>query len=128
MDFIMIDYDKAIKERCSKYPILTYDHCIMITHAAKSLSIAEVYDYMLLDESDLTVDERKFVSLIYRRGKTLGIKEACDNMFLQMRMRGGGQTALDYLARQSGEFKAVIAPTSGGKFSFSVVLPEQLDE
>ncbi len=124
----MIDYDKAIKERCLNYPVLTYDHCVLITQAAKSLSLAEIYDFMLMSESDLTVDEQKFVATVYRRGKTLGIKEACDNMFLQMRMRGGGQTALEYLSRQSGEFKAVITPAAGGKFSFSVVLPEQIDE
>lgn len=121
----MIDFDKQIKDRCSDLPTLEFDHCVQIMMCAKSLSIPETYDYLLLSPDDLSTEEQRFVEQLHRRGKSVAVREACDNLFLQMRMRGGGQQALDYLTRQSGEFTATITPASSNGFNLNIVIPEE---
>lgn len=121
----MIDFDKVIKQRCVEMPTLEFDHCFTVMACAKSMSLSECYDYLLLTPDDLDENEQKFLELLHRRGRTVAIKEACDNLFLQMRMRGGGQTALDYLVRQSGEFTATITPSAQNGFHLNIIIPEE---
>lgn len=123
----MIDYDKLIRDKCEDLPTLTYDHCITVMQLARALTVDEAYDFLMLPKKELTPEEQNFIELLYRRGKTVGIKDACDNLFLQMRMRGGGQTSLDYLRAQSGQFTATITPSAKGTFQFNVVIPNEDD-
>jgi hypothetical protein len=120
----MIDIDKIIKERCKGFNTLSYDHCMIITSTARALSLEEVYDHMLITPESLSAEESAYAEMLYRRGKTIGVKDACDKLFAQMGMRGGGQVAMEYLSKQSGQFQAVVVANPKGTFGFSITIPE----
>ena len=77
---------------------------------AKGLSLDECFDYLCLTEEDLTPTE-------------LRIASACDSLFIHMKTRNGGATALEYLKQHSSTFSFEATPTgspNGSGFSFNV--------
>ena len=119
-----MDIESRIKLMCSTFDNLTEEDCVGITLASRSLSLEECYDYLLIDKSELSPAEIKFAERIYRRGRAIGVKDAGDKLFQHMGNRNGGQTALEYLKKMSGDFSAEVVASSGKGFQFNVTIPE----
>jgi len=96
---------------------------------AKALSLDECYDYLCIDKEDLPEDEARYAKKAWRRGRMSALSTAADKLFSSMEGRNGGQIAFDYLRSLSSTFSLEptspgAGSTSGGGFSFNVVLPE----
>lgn len=120
----MFDLDKSIREKAATFPTLKYDFCTQIILCARGMSVSELYDHLMLDPSELTAEENLYFQKLHKHGLTIGVKEACDNLFLQMRMRGGGEHALQYLSKQASGFKGEISTSPKGVFKFQIVEDE----
>lgn len=118
---IKVKIDEAVKD----FSNLTAEDCYEIVLAAKSLSVEECLDSLLLAEDELSTHEMAFVHKLHKYGRAIGIKDAADNLFMHMKTKNGGQTALDYLEQMSGEFSVTVTPGSNSGFSFNVQIGEK---
>lgn len=120
----MFDLDKSIREKAATFPTLKYDYCTQIILCARGMTVSELYDHLMLTPDELTPEENLYFNKLHKHGLTIGVKEACDNLFLQMRMRGGGEQALQYLSKQASGFKGEISSNPKGVFKFQIVEDE----
>lgn len=93
---------------------------------AKALSLEECLEFICAEIEDIPKAEMRYATLAHRRGRSEGIATACDHLFGSMKMRNGGQAAVEYLRQMSGEFQIDAQATPGGTsgFSFNVHMPE----
>ena len=120
-----MDLERIIKEKCISFPTLTQELAVEIVLCASALSLEECLDRCLLDESELSPAEMDFAKRLHKRGRANGIKDACDNLFMHMKTRAGGPSAIDYLSKVSTEFGLAAQKTSSGGFQFQIVLPPE---
>lgn len=121
-----MDIRKKIQEAVDGFDNLTEEDCIEITLSAKSLSIEECLDSLLLAESELTQAEMAFIHKLHRYGRAIGVKDATESLFYHMKTKNGADASLEYLRQMGGEFSVEVAPGGGGKsgLSFNVVIGE----
>lgn len=121
-----MDIRDIIRKKTDTFDTLDYDMACEVIMHARSLSIPEMYDFLLIDEEELSEAEIKFVAKLHKHGRAIGIKDAGDLFFQQMKGRNGGNHCLDYLRQHAGEFVATVTPskTASGGFSFNVEIPE----
>lgn len=106
---------------------ITVNNLNTIELQAKTLSLGECYDYLLLDEAELSDSDKKWCKRAWKCGRAKAISDAGKKMFEGMSRNNGGQTAMAYLEKMSGTFKAdVVIPDGGGGsgFSFNVTLTD----
>lgn len=120
-----MDLEDIIKRRCSEFKTLTDKMCYEIVLCAPALSIKECLDRCMLEDGDLSAEEMNFVERCHRRGRANGVKDACDNLFMHMKTRNGGQSAIEYLSKVSTDFGMTAQKTSSGGFAFNIVLPPE---
>lgn len=122
-----MDIRKKIQEAVKEFPLLTEADCIEITLSAKSLSIDECYDSLLIDATTLTSAEIAFAQRLHKYGRAIGVKDAADSLFYHMKTKNGGDTAFEYLRQVGGEFSVDVVPGTPGKsgFSFNVNIGEK---
>lgn len=120
-----MDLESIIRERCKEFETLTPELCVEIVLCAPALSIAECLDRCMLEQDDLSPAEYNFVERCHRRGRANGVKDACDSLFMHMKTRNGGQSAIEYLSKISTDFGMAAQKTAAGGFSFKIVLPEE---
>lgn len=120
-----MDLETIIRKKCDGFETLDFDMCVCFVTYASALSIEECYDYLLIDESELSQAEKDFSQRLHRRGRAIGVKDACDNLFMHMKTRAGGQSAIEYLTKVSSEFGMTAHKTSAGGFQFQIVLPPE---
>ena len=120
-----MDLETIIRERCKEFSTLTPELCFEIVICAPALSVQECLDRCLLEQGDLSAEEYNFVERCHRRGRANGVKDACDNLFMHMKTRNGGQSALEYLSKVSTDFGMTAQKTSAGGFAFNIVLPPE---
>lgn len=120
-----MDLERIIKEKCISFPTLTQELAVEIVLCASALSLEECLDRCLLDESELTSAELDFAKRLHKRGRANGVKDACDNLFMHMKTRAGGPSAIEYLSKVSSEFGMSAQKTSAGGFQFQIVLPPE---
>lgn len=119
-----MDIEARIKEKAKHFDSLGEAECVEIVLAARSLSLDECFDYLLVDKAELGEDELRFAELLHRRGRAIGVKDAADKLFLHMSTRNGGQSALEYLKQFSGDFSVEVQQSSSSGFQFNVTIPE----
>lgn len=120
-----MNLEAKIKEKAAEFCNLSEEDCITLVLVARSLSLEECFDYLLIDRTTLTETENRFCELLHRRGRAIGVKDATDKLFLHMATRNGGQSALEYLKQFSGDFSVEVqGGQSGGGFQFNVTIPE----
>ena len=122
-----MDIRKKIQEAVKGFENLAEEECIEITLSAKSLSLEECYDSLLIDPLSLEPAEIKFAEQLHRYGRAIGVKDATENLFYHMKTKNGADAALEYLRQLGGEFSVEVNPTAGGKggFSFNVNIGEK---
>lgn len=120
-----MDLERIIKDKCSSFTTLTQELAVEIVVCAPALSLEECLDRCLLDESELTPAELDFAKRLHKRGRANGVKDACDNLFMHMKTKMGGQSAIEYLNKVSSEFAMTAQKTSAGGFQFQIVYPEE---
>lgn len=120
-----MDLERIIKDKCSSFTTLTQELAVEIVVCAPALSLEECLDRCLLDESELTPAELDFAKRLHKRGRANGVKDACDNLFMHMKTRAGGPSAIEYLSKVSSEFAMTAQKTSAGGFQFQIVYPEE---
>lgn len=121
-----MDIRKKIQEAVKDFKNLSEDDCTEITLSAKSLSIDECYDLLLIDPSALTPAETKFALQLHKYGRAIGVKDATEALFYHMKTKNGADASLEYLRQLGGEFSVDIVP-GGSKsgFSFNVNIGEK---
>ena len=122
-----MDIRKKIQEAVKDFGTLTESDCTEITLSARSLSIEECYDSLLIDPSDLEPAEIKFAQQLHKYGRAIGVKDATENLFYHMKSKNGADASLEYLRQLGGEFSVDVVPGAGGKagFSFNVNIGEK---
>lgn len=117
-----MDIRRKIQEAVKEFKNLSEDECIEITLSAKSLSLEECYDSLLIDPLSLTPAEVKFAQQLHKYGRAIGVKDATENLFYHMKTKNGADASLEYLRQMGGEFSVEVNPTAGSKggFSFNV--------
>ncbi len=105
---------------------LDSEDLVNIEIKAKALSFEECLDFLCITEADIPPSDLKYAKLAHRRGRAIGIANACDNLFASMKVRGGSEAAILYLKQTASEFKidAVSAPGSNNGFQFVVNMPQ----
>lgn len=120
-----MNLEAKIKEKAAEFSNLSEEDCITLVLVARSLSLDECFDYLLIDKQSLAEAEQRFAELLHRRGRAIGVKDATDKLFLHMATRNGGQSALEYLKQFSGDFSVEVSQGAGqGGFQFNVTIPE----
>lgn len=119
-----MDIEAKIRKAAEGFETLSADDCIQMSLAARSLSLEECYDMLLVDPEQLTPAERKFAEQIHRRGRAVGVKDASDKLFVHMSTRQGGNSALEYLKQMSGEFAVELSAAPKSGFQFNVSIPD----
>ena len=71
-----MDIRKKIQEAVKGFENLSEEECIEITLSAKSLSLEECYDSLLIDPSVLSEAEAKFAEQLHKYGRAIGVKDA----------------------------------------------------
>ena len=104
--------------------ILTPLDLTMIETSATTLTIDLCLEQLMLERDELTVYELWVVDKIYKRGRATGLQRAGDALFQSMVGRQGGQHALEYLSRMSGEFSSEVTMSASSGFNFNVIIPE----
>lgn len=121
-----MDIRKKIQEAVKGFKLLTEADCIDITLSAKSLSIEECFDSLLIDPAELSQAENAFAQRLHKYGRAIGVKDATDSLFYHMKTKGGDSAALEYLRQLGGEFSVDIVPGGPNKgFSFNVNIGEK---
>ena len=122
-----MDIRKKIQEAVKGFDKLSEEECIEITLSAKSLSLEECYDSLLIVPTDLSAEETKFAEQLHKYGRAIGVKDATESLFYHMKTKNGADASLEYLRQMGGEFSVEVNPTAGGKggFSFNVNIGEK---
>lgn len=122
-----MDIRKKIQEAVKGFENLSEEECIEITLSAKSLSLEECYDSLLIVPTDLSAEETKFAEQLHKYGRAIGVKDATESLFYHMKTKNGADASLEYLRQMGGEFSVEVNPTAGGKggFSFNVNIGEK---
>lgn len=121
-----MDIRKKIQEAVKGFENLTEDECIEITLSAKSLSLEECYDSLLIDPSVLSEAEAKFSEQLHKYGRAIGVKDATESLFYHMKTKNGSDASLEYLRQMGGEFSVDVSQGGGNKgFSFNVNIGEK---
>lgn len=120
-----MDLERIIKDKCANFPNLNSELAVEIVLCAPALSIDECFDRCLITRDELTTAEVDFAERLHRRGRANGVKDACDNLFMHMKTRAGGQSAIEYLSKVSSEFGMTAQKTTAGGFQFQIVLPPE---
>ena len=121
-----MDIRKKIQEAVKDFDNLTEADCNEITISAKSLSIEECYDSLLIDPSELEPAEIKFAQQLHKYGRAIGVKDATESLFYHMKTKNGADASLEYLRQLGGEFSVEVNPANkGGGFAFNVSIGEK---
>ena len=88
-----MDIRKKIQEAVKGFEILTEDDCTEITLSAKSLSLEECYDSLLIDPSVLSEAEAKFAEQLHKYGRAIGVKDATESLFYHMKTKNGADVS-----------------------------------
>ena len=121
-----MDIRQRIQEAVKVFEKLTESDCIDITLSAKSLSLEECYDSLMIDAADLSTAEVRFAEQLHRYGRAIGVKDATDNLFYHMKTKSGADAALEYLRKMGSEFSIDVVPGAGKSgFSFNVNIGEK---
>lgn len=122
-----MDIRKKIQEAVKGFKNLTEDDCTEITLSAKSLSLEECYDSLLIDPTSLEEAEIKFAEQLHKYGRAIGVKDATESLFYHMKTKNGADASLEYLRQMGGEFSVEVNPTGkgAGGFSFNVNIGEK---
>ncbi|EOE0154406.1 hypothetical protein ACJ8S7_005059 [Klebsiella pneumoniae] len=121
-----MDIRKKIQEAVKDFENLSEDDCTEITLSAKSLSIDECYDLLLIDPAALSAEEIKFALQLHKYGRAIGVKDATEALFYHMKTKNGADASLEYLRQLGGEFSVDIVPGCSNKgFSFNVNIGEK---
>ena len=67
-----MDIRKKIQEAVKGFENLSEEECIEITLSAKSLSLEECYDSLLIVPTDLSAEETKFAEQLHKYGRAIG--------------------------------------------------------
>ena len=121
-----MDIRKKIQEVVKGFENLSEDDCTEITVSAKSLSLEECYDLLLIDATSLTTAEITFAQQLHKYGRAIGVKDATESLFYHMKTKNGADASLEYLRQLGGEFSVDVVP-GGDKtgFSFNVNIGEK---
>jgi len=106
--------------------VLAAEDLLNIELMAKTLQLDDCLAALFLTASDLDDRELNIATRVHAKGRQLGVKEAGDNLFNQMRNRTGTLACLEYLRQMSSTFVMEVgAATSsnGNGFSFNVYPP-----
>ena len=121
-----MDIRKKIQEAVKGFDKLSEDDCVEITLSAKSLSLEECYDSLLIDPLSLEPAEIKFAEQLHKYGRAIGVKDATENLFYHMKTKNGADASLEYLRQMGGEFSVDVVQGGGNKgFSFNVNIGEK---
>ena len=121
-----MDIRKKIQEAVKGFENLSEEECIEITLSAKSLSLEECYDSLLIVPTDLSAEETKFAEQLHKYGRAIGVKDATESLFYHMKTKNGADSSLEYLRQMGGEFSVDVVPGGGNKgFSFNVNIGEK---
>lgn len=121
-----MDIRKRIQEAVKGFEKLTEDDCIEITLSAKSLSLEECYDSLLIDPANLETAEITFAQQLHKYGRAIGIKDAAESLFYHMKTKNGADASLEYLRKMGGEFSVNVVPGgSSTGFAFNVNIGEK---
>lgn len=120
-----MDIRKKIQEAVKDFDKLSEDDCIEITLVAKSLSLEECFDMLLIDQTALSQAESVFAERLHRYGRSIGVKDAAENLFYHMKTKNGADAALEYLRKMGGEFSVAVGSTHGKSgFTFTIDMGE----
>lgn len=118
-----MDIRSKIQEAAKGFKNLTESDLAEITMSAKSLSLEECYDSLLIDPSTLEEAEVKFALQLHKYGRAIGVKDATENLFYHMKTKNGADASLEYLRKMGAEFSVEVTPGGGsGGFNFNVNL------
>lgn len=121
-----MDIRKKIQEAVKGFENLSEDDCNEIVISAKSLSIEECFDSLLIDPSVLNEAESKFAEQLHKYGRAVGVRDATESLFYHMKAKNGADASLEYLRQMGGEFSVDVVPGGGNKgFSFNVNIGEK---
>ena len=121
-----MDIRQKIQEAVKGFDKLTEADCNEITLSAKSLSIEECWDFLLIDPTDLSDEEKKFAEQLHKYGRAVGVKDATESLFYHMKTKNGADASLEYLRQMGGEFSVDVVPGGGSKgFAFNVNIGEK---
>lgn len=120
-----MDIRKRIQEAVKGFDNLTEDDCTEITLSAKSLSLEECYDSLLVDPLTLSSAEITFAQQLHKYGRAVGVKDATESLFYHMKTKNGADASLEYLRQMGGEFSVDILPSGKSGFSFNVNIGEK---
>lgn len=116
-----MDIRKKIEDAAKGFDTLSAEDCVEITLAAKSLSIEECYDLLLIDATSLSKEELTFAESLHRYGRAIGVKDATEKLFYHMSTKNGAESSLEYLRQMGKEFSVDVVPGGGNKgFAFNV--------
>lgn len=113
---------ETIKTTCESFKLLNEECCTHIVMSAKSLSIEECYDSLLITVGDLSAEEIAFAERLHRYGRAIGVKDATEKLFAHMSTKNGADAAVTYLRQMGGEFSVDVTPGSSSGFAFNVNL------
>lgn len=118
-----MDIRLKIQEAAKDFDNLTEGDLIDITMSAKSLSLEECYDSLMIDGASLSAEEKKFCLQLHKYGRAVGVKDATENLFYHMKTKNGADASLEYLRKMGAEFSVDVTPGhGGGGFNFNVNL------
>ena len=89
----------------------------------KPLLCLECYDYLTVDPAELSEIDKDTAYKVHRKGQLHAVHKASENLFIQMKQKGGTDAALEYL-RQRGTTFSEEAQVSGSGFSFNISMDE----
>lgn len=119
-----MDLVQRIREISKDFPTLKPELCVEIAQMARGLCLDDCYDAILVYKDELTPEEIKFAEQIWRRGRAIGLHDASSALFVNMRTKDGGKSALAYLEKMSGEFKVSVNEDAKKGFSFNIIMPD----
>lgn len=96
--------------------------CARIEEAARGMAKAEVLNYYGYEADELSDHEKHFFNLHYRIGRATGQNLAVDNLFNQMKQKGGAQAAISYLIRFSDSWEEVKEADGDMKRKFTILI------
>lgn len=121
-----MDIRKKIQESVEGFDLLTEADCTEITLSARSLSLDECYDSLMINPADLSQAEAAFADKLHKYGRAVGVKDATENLFYHMKTKSGADASLEYLRKMGAEFSVDVGPGAGKSgFSFNVNIGEK---
>lgn len=121
-----MDIKKKIEEFLKADEVtLVAEDCHDFILASRALSLTECYDICMLDITELSEAENQFLTKLHKYGRSTGVKDAAQQLFLHMSTKNGGQSAIEYLKQMSGEFSVEVTSTKHAGFAFNVNIGEK---